>query len=66
MFRAYFERNKLLHILPRLRSTIKSLRVGNGNEVSAHFVIPVLLKIAGRKFEIYALVSDIQPSIDLV
>ena len=66
MSRAYFERNKLLHNLPRLKSTIKSLRVGNGNEVSAHFVIPVLLKIAGYKFEIYALVSDIQPSIDLV
>ena len=66
MSRAYFERNKLLHNLPRLKSTIKSLRVGNGNEVSAHFVIPVLLKIAGHKFEIYALVSDIQPPIDLV
>ena len=66
MSRAYFERNKILHNLPRLKSTIKSLRVGNGYEVSAHFVIPVLLKIAGHKFEIYALVSDIQPSIDLV
>ena len=66
MSRAYFERNRLLHNLPRLKSTIKSLRVGNGNEVSAHFVISVLLKIAGHKFEIYALVSDIQPSIDLV
>ena len=66
MSRAYFERNKPLHNLLRLKSTIKSLRVGNGNEVSAHFVIPVLLKIAGHKFEIYALVSDIQPSIDLV
>ena len=66
MSRAYFERNKLLHNLPRLKSTIKSLRVGNGNEVCAHFVIPVLLRIAEHKFEIYALVSDIQPSIDLV
>ena len=66
MSRAYFERNKILYNLPRLKSTIRSLRVGNGNEVSAHFVIPVLLKIAGHKFEIYALVSDIQPSIDLV
>ena len=64
--RAYFERNRLLHNLLRLKSTIKSLRVGNGNEVSAHFVIPVLLKNAGHKFEIYALVSDIEPSIDLV
>ena len=66
MSRAYFERNKILHGLPRLKSTIKSLRVGNGNEVNAHFVIPVLLKIAGHKFEIYALVSEIQPTIDLV
>ena len=66
MSRAYFERNKILHGLPRLKSTIKSLRVGNGSEVNAHFVIPVLLKIAGHKFEIYALVSEIQPTIDLV
>ena len=66
MSRAYFERNKILHGLPRLKSTIKSLRVGNGHEVNAHFVIPILLKIAGHKFEIYALVSEIQPTIDLV
>ena len=66
MSRAYFERNKILHGLPKLKSTIKSLRVGNGNEVNAHFVIPILLKIAGHKFELYALVSDIQPTIDLV
>ena len=33
MSRAYFERNKVLHNLPRLKSTITSLRVGNGNEV---------------------------------
>ena len=64
--RAYFERNKILHGLPRLKSIIKSLRVGNGNEVNAHFVIPILLKIAGHRFEIYALVSEIQPTIDLV
>ena len=42
MSRAYFERNKILHNLPRLKSTITSLRVGNGNEVSAHFVIPIV------------------------
>ena len=47
-------------------STIRCLRVGNGSEVNAHFVVPILLKFAGHKFEIYALVADIQPSIDLV
>ena len=66
MSRAYFERNKMLHGLPRLKSTIRCLRVGNGNEVNAHFVIPIVIKIAGHKFEIYALVSEIQPTIDLV
>ena len=40
--------------------------MGNGNEVNAHFVIPILLKIAGHKFEVYTLVSEIQPTIDLV
>ena len=34
MSRAYFDKNKLLHSLPRLKSTIKSLKVGNGNEVN--------------------------------
>ena len=66
MSRAYFERTKMLHGLPRLKSTIKCLRVGDGNEVNAHFVIPILIKIAGHKFEIYALVSEIQSTIDLV
>ena len=54
MSRAYFERNKMLHGLPRLKSTIRCLRVGNGSEVNAHFVIPIILKIALHKFEIYA------------
>ena len=66
MSRAYFERTKMLHGLSRLKSTIKCLRVGDGNEVNAHFVIPILIKIAGHKFEIYALVSEIQSTIDLV
>ena len=66
MSRAYYEKNKALHSLPKLKSTIKSLRVGDGNEVSALFVIPILIKIAGHKFEIYTLVSEIRPTIDLV
>ncbi|MCG8625324.1 MAG: retropepsin-like domain-containing protein, partial [Proteobacteria bacterium] len=66
MSRAYFEKNKALHSLPRLKSSIKSLRVGDGNEVGALFVIPIIIKICGHKFEIYTLVSEIQPSIDLV
>ena len=66
MSKAYYMRTPMLHSLPKFESHIKSLLVGSGQYVMALFVIPIILQIKEHKFELYALVSDIQESIDLV
>ena len=40
--------------------------MGNGQYVSVLFVIPVIIDIHGYRFEIFALVSEIHDSVDLV
>ena len=47
-------------------SSIKNIQVGNGNYVSALFVIPVIISLHSHYFEIYTLVAEIQANIDLV
>ena len=42
------------------------MRVGSGELVPAHFLIPVVFKVVKHKFEILALVSDIKGRTDLV
>ena len=66
MSRQFYLKHKCLHTLPKYKSKIVKLRVGNGEKVSAHFVIPIVIKIQQHKFEIFTLVSDIQNSLDLV
>ena len=66
MSKAYYMRNRSLHSLPKFETHIRSLQVGNGCKVATLFVIPVLMKINGHKFEIFTLVSEIEEHIDLV
>ena len=66
MSKQFYLKHKCLHNLPKYKSKIVKLRVGNGEKVSAHFVVPIVLKIQQHKFEIFTLVSDIQNSLDLV
>ena len=66
MSKTFYMKNPKLHKLPKFHTTIKALQVGNGNYVQALFVIPVLISVYGHRFEIYALVAEIQDSIDLV
>ena len=66
MSKAYYMRNRSLHSLPKFETHIRSLQVGNGCKVATLFVIPVLIKINGHKFEIFTLVSEIEENIDLV
>ena len=40
--------------------------MGNGQYVSALFVIPVIIDIHGHRFEICTLVSEIHDNVDLV
>ena len=66
MSRAYYMRTTSLHELPKLDTNIKYLVVGSGHQVGTLFVIPIVLTIHEHRFELYALVSDIQPNIDVV
>ena len=45
---------------------MQRIQVGNGQYVSVLFIIPVIVEIAGHKFEIYTLVSEIHDNVDLV
>ena len=66
MSKAYYMRNRSLHSLPKFETHIRSLQVGNGCKVATLFVIPMLMKINGHRFEIFTLVSEIEEHIDLV
>ena len=66
MSKQFYLKHKCLHNLPKYKSKIVKLRVGNGQKVTAHFVVPIVLRIQQHRFEIFALVSDIQNSLDLV
>ena len=66
MSKAYYMKNRSLHSLPKFETHIRSLQVGNGCKVATLFVIPMLMKISGHRFEIFTLVSEIEDNIDLV
>ena len=66
MSKSFYQRNAQLHSIPKLSTHIKSLTVGNGQLVNTLFVIPIVIKILLHRFEIFALVAEIQDNIDLV
>ena len=66
MLKVFYLRHPHLHKYSKFYSTIRTLQVGNGELVTALFVIPLVLKICGHLFEIYTLVSEIQQSMDLI
>ena len=45
---------------------MQRIQVGNGQHVCVLFTIPVVIEIAGHRFEIYTLVSIIHENVDLV
>ena len=55
-----------LHHFPKFQSAIRHLQVGNGALVPTLFVIPLVFKIHGHKFEVYTLVSEIEDKMDLI
>ena len=59
-------RCKTLHTLPKFSSNTQRIQVGNGQYVSALFVIPVIVDIHGHRFKIFTLVSEIHDNVDLV
>ena len=66
MSKSYYLRCKILHSLPKFSSNTQRIQVGNGQYVSVLFVIPVIIKIHGHRFEIFILVSEIDDNVDLV
>ena len=66
MSRNYYDNNPVLHKLPKFKTKVLKLQVGNGAQIKTHFVIPIQLKIQQHRFEIYTLVANIEDSIDMV
>ena len=62
----FYKRNPQLHKLPKYKTMVKELRMGNEALSPAYFIIPVVFRIVRHKFEMYALVADIKGSADLV
>ena len=65
MSKSYYLHCKALHLLPKFASKTQRIQVGNGQHVSVLFIIPVI-EIAGHRFEVYTLVSEIHENVDLV
>ena len=42
------------------------IQVGNGQHISVLFIIPIIIEIAGHRYEIYTLVSEMHENVDLV
>ena len=45
---------------------MQRIQVGNRQYVSVLFIIPVIIEIAGHRFEIYTLVYEIHNNVNLV
>ena len=52
--------------MPKFASKTQWIQVGNGQFVSVLFVILVIIKVHGHRFEIYTLVLEIHENVDLV
>ena len=65
MSKSYYLHCKALHSLPKFTSKTQRIQESNGQYVSVLFIIPVIIEIAGHRFEIYTLVSEIHDNADL-
>ena len=66
MLKLFYMHCKSLHSLPKFASRTQRIQVGNGQCVSAFFIVPVIIDVHGHRFEIYTLVSEIHENVDLV
>ena len=66
MSKSFYMHYKSLHTLPKFAATTQKIQVGNGPCISVLFIIPVIIKVHGHRFEIYTLVSEIHENVDLV
>ena len=66
MSKSHYLHCKSLHLLPKFISKTQRIQVGNGQYVSALFIIPIIIDMHGHIFEIYTLVSKIHKNVDVV
>ena len=66
MSKSYYLCHKALYSLPKFALKTQRIQVGNGQYVSILFIIPVIVEIAGHRFKVYTLVSEIHENVDLV
>ena len=66
MSKSYYLHCKALHSLPKFALKMQRIQVGNGQYVSMIFIIPVIVEIAGHRFEIYTLMYKNHDNVDLV
>ena len=66
MSKSYYLHCKTLHSLPKFALKTQRIQVGNGQYVSVPFITSVIIEIAGHRFKIYTLVSEINENVDLV
>ena len=66
MSKSHYLPCKSLHLLSKFASKTQRIQVGNGQDVSIHIVIPIIIDVHGHRFEIYPLVSEIHGNVDLV
>ena len=58
MSKSYYLHCKALHSLPIFASKTQRIQVGNGQQVSVLFIIPVIIQIAGHRFKIYTYLKE--------
>ena len=66
MSKSYYLCCKALHLLHKFASKTQRIQVGNRQHLSILFITPVIIEIAGHRFDIYTLVSEIHENVDLV
>ena len=66
MSKSYYLHCQALHSLPKFALKTQRIQVGNGQHISVLFIIPEIIEIAGHRFKIYTLVSEIHENVDLV
>ena len=66
MSKSHYLHCKSLHSLPKFMSKTQGIQVGDGQYVSVHFVIPIIIDIHSNRFEIYILVSETHENVDIV
>ena len=66
MSKSFYLHCKSLNTLPKFAATMQRIQVGNGQCISALFIIPVIIEVHGHRFEIYNLVSERHENVDLV